>query len=382
MSDLSFELGRYVTELRRYFHQHPELSLNEFNTSRRIIQELESMGVPYYTVCKTGVIATIKGKQGKTVALRADMDALPIEEKNDVDYRSETHGIMHACGHDAHTAMLLGAVKILNEKKVDINGCIKVIFQPAEETGEATEEIIASGILDKVDSIFAMHVVTDLPTGKISIESGPRMAGVDDFTITITGSGGHGALPHLGTDALLVGANLVVNIQEIVSREINPLDSVVITIGTFNSGVKANILASEAILSGNLRYFNSEIKDYFKEALFRISTHTTQMYNTTVNINYAKSLLPVINDIYCSKIAEKAVLKIAGEQGLSIKPKMTASEDFSRYLEKVPGVFAFLGVCDGTSKTSYPLHHESFQIDEKALELGSKLYAQYALEFL
>jgi amidohydrolase len=186
LKDLSFELGEYVTNLRRYFHQNPELSLKEFNTSKRIIKELEAIGVPYYTICETGVVATIQGKKGKTVALRADIDALPIKEKNEVSYKSKNSGVMHACGHDAHTAMLLGAVKILNENKEDINGCIKVIFQPAEETSEATKEIIASGFLDNVDSIFAIHVMTDLPTGKISVESGPRMAGVDDFTITIT----------------------------------------------------------------------------------------------------------------------------------------------------------------------------------------------------
>jgi amidohydrolase len=382
LKDLSFELGEYVTNLRRYFHQNPELSLKEFNTSKRIIKELEAIGVPYYTICETGVVATIQGKKGKTVALRADIDALPIKEKNEVSYKSKNSGVMHACGHDAHTAMLLGAVKILNENKEDINGCIKVIFQPAEETSEATKEIIASGFLDNVDSIFAIHVMTDLPTGKISVESGPRMAGVDDFTITITGSGGHGAMPHLGTDALLVGANLVVNLQEIVSREINPLDAVVITVGEFNSGVKRNILASEAVLSGNLRYFNSELKDYFKEALLRISTNTAQMYNTTAELDYTKSLLPVINDECCSEIAKNVVIKIAGEQALCTKPQITTSEDFSRYLEKVPGVLAFLGVWDGTPDTYYPLHHECFQIDEKALELGSKLYAQYALEAL
>ncbi|GAA0179017.1 M20 family metallopeptidase [Clostridium sediminicola] len=382
MNQLSFDLKKYVIELRRFFHQNPELSLNEFNTCKKIIGELESMGIPYYTICETGVVATIQGMPGKTIALRADIDALPIEEKNRFSYKSKTSGIMHACGHDAHIAMLLGAIKILNENRQSINGCIKVIFQPAEETGEATKEIIATGILDEVDTIFAIHVMTDLPTGKISIESGPRMAGVDDFTIRIKGSGGHGAMPHLGTDALLVGAKLVVNLQEIVSREINPLDSVVITVGKFTSGTKANILASEAVLSGNLRYFNPELKDYFKDALLRISTHTAQMYNTSVQLNYTKSLSPVINDAYCSKIAENAVKKIAGMQALTTKSKMTTSEDFSRYLEKVPGVLAFLGACDGTPNTSYPLHHECFQIDEKALELGSRLYVQYALEFL
>lgn len=382
MNDLSFELGTYVTELRRYFHQNPELSLNEYNTNKKIIQELESIGVPYYTICNTGVVATIQGKPGKIVALRADIDALPIEEKNDIGYKSKTKGVMHACGHDAHTAMLLGAVKILNENKDNINGSIKVIFQPAEETGEATQDIVATGILNNVDSIFAIHVITDLPTGKISIESGPRMAGVDDFTITITGSGGHGALPHLGTDAIVAASNLVVNLQEIISREINPLDSAVITIGKFDAGVKANILASKAILYGCLRSFSVDTRDYCKQALLRIATNTAQMYNTSATINYTKSLLPVINDIYCSEIAKKAVKKIAGEQALTLKPKMTASEDFSRYLEQVPGVFAFLGVCDGTPNTSYPLHHDCFQIDEKALQLGSKLYAQYALQFL
>lgn len=379
---ISNEIKDYIIGLRRYFHQNPELSLKEYKTSMRIKKELEALNIPYTTICDTGVIAVIQGSEGKTVALRADIDALPVQENSILDYHSQNPGIMHACGHDAHTAMLLGAAKVLNSKKSQLNGTVKLIFQPAEETGATTLDMIASGMLDDVSSVFAIHVAPDIPVGKISIESGPRMAGVDDFFITVHGLGGHGAMPHKGVDALLIGAKLVDNLQSIVSRETDPLDSVVVTVGKFNSGTKLNILSGEATIEGNLRYFNPELKNYFPEALERISKHTAEMYRANAYLKYISSLGPVINDGYCSELARRAVVTIAGEDAVCVKDKMTTSEDFSRYLEKVPGVLAFLGTGNSSSDTCYPLHHERFNIDENSLELGCMLHVQYALDYL
>lgn len=388
--NLDTSLSSYLIRLRRHLHQNPELSGEEIQTSRFIKEELDQLHIPWSSMGETDVEAHITGDicrqnsscSAKTVLLRADMDALPVSEQSQVQYASCKSGVMHACGHDAHTAMLLGAAKLLSDNADRLKGNVRLVFQPAEETGGATRSLIKNGLLDGADSAFALHVAPDLPTGKISITKGACMAGVDDFTISISGTGGHGAAPHLGTDALLAGAHLAVSLQEIVSREMNPLDPVVVTIGTFHAGTKVNILAKEAILSGNIRFFNKELRDSFPIALKRYADHTAAMFRCTASTRYTPSLLPVVNHPDCCSIAIDAAKKVWGSNNLIEKSPCTTSEDFSRYLDILPGVMAFLGTSDGTGHTSYPLHHECFDLDENALENGSRLYAQYALDWL
>ena len=235
----------YVIEMRRYFHQYPEKSLEEYETSKRIKEELDKMGIPYISVANTGVIATIEGKNpGKTVALRADMDALSVVEENDsIDYKSKIDGMMHACGHDGHTSMLLGAGKVLNDMKDEINGTVKLFFQPAEEVAQGAKAMIADGALEGVDGVFGIHLWTDLECGKISVEEGPRMAAADIFKIIVKGKGGHGSLPQQGVDAVVVSSAIIMNLQSIVSRETSPLDSVVVSIGALHSGTRFNVIA-------------------------------------------------------------------------------------------------------------------------------------------
>jgi len=376
------ELEKYVIALRRHFHQYPELSNQEFYTSERIKEELRHMSIPYTTFLDTGVIATMEGRsKGKSVLLRADMDALPIEENTEKEYRSLKKGVMHACGHDGHIAMLLGACKLLNQRKDSFDGTIYLVFQPAEETGSATKEPWLEAIIKNVDTAFAIHVDPSLLAGQVSIENGPRTAGVDDFSIEIIGDGGHGATPHLGTDALLTGAHLVVNLQEIVSREINPLDPVVVSIGIFESGRKANILADHTYLSGNIRFFNQDLRKEFPVILDRIAKHTAAMFQTEARVTYTPSLLPVVNDITCCEIGRKAAASICNPKGQVHRKMGTISDDFSRYLERVPGVYAFLGIGKGDVK-NYPLHHPRFDLAEESLQLGARLYAEYAVEYL
>ena len=382
------ELGKkykdYVIELRREFHMYPESSFEEFRTSKRVKEELDKMGIPYESLAGTGVLATLKGdKPGKTVALRADMDALEIQETNDVEYKSKNDGKMHACGHDAHTSMLLGAAKMLSENKDSINGTIMFIFQPAEEVaGGAKKMIEESDFLDNVDSVFGIHVWSDLETGKVSVDAGPRMASADFFDIKVTGRAGHGSMPHQTVDAVVVGSAIVMNLQSFVSREMSPLDSVVLSIGSFHSGTRFNIIAGEAVLSGTSRCFSPEIREQFPIAIERIAKSTAEAYRATAELDYTHGTPPTINDEESALIAQGSVTKLLGESGNISMPKTTGGEDFSFFLEKVPGAFAFVGVRNDEKNANFPHHHDKFNIDEDGLEIGSNLYAQYALDFL
>lgn len=374
---------QYVIQMRREFHQYPEVSMEEYRTSQRVKEELDKIGITYKSVAGTGVLATIEGKNpGKTVALRADMDALSVNEETNVEYKSKVSGMMHACGHDGHTAMLLGAAKVLNDVKHDINGTIKLFFQPGEEVAKGAKAMIVDGVLEGVDSVFGMHLWTDLDCGKVSVEEGPRMAAADIFKIKVKGKGGHGSLPHQGIDAVLVSSAIVMNLQSIVSREISPLEPVVVSIGSINSGTRFNVIASDALLEGTARYFNPELKDKIPKIIERIIENTASTYRAEASLEYTYGMPATINNKECSKIAEKSVVDLFGEGGLSSMTKLTGGEDMSEYMNLVPGVIAFVGAKNPKKGADYPHHHGMFNIDEDALEIGTALYAKYALDFL
>ncbi len=382
--ELAKAYKEYIINLRRDLHANPELGLEEVRTSKRIKEELDKLQIPHCEVGGTGVIGIIKGQhEGKTVALRSDIDALPVNEANNCEYKSRNCGVMHACGHDAHIAMLLGAAKILKEKTSEFNGTIKLIFQPDEECGRISDKIIDEGMLDGVDTAFAMHVLPDIEGGKISIEAGPRMAGTDMFKIKVKGKGGHGAMPHQCIDAVVVASAIVLNLQSLVSREIDPIETAVVTIGKVVAGTKGNIIAGEAELDGTLRYFNKDLRPVLRSGIKRIVENIASTYRATATFEIEKgSIIPVVNDAECSEIAKKAVDIIAGRDAIVTKEKMALGEDFSLYLDRVPGVMAFLGIRNEEKGACYPLHHESFDIDEEYLDLGAALHAQYALEYL
>lgn len=381
--ELAKQYKDYVINLRRDFHKYPEPSWEEFKTSERVKQELTKIGIPFTSIAGTGVIATIKGsRDGNVVALRADMDALQVSDRKDVPYRSTREGLMHACGHDGHTAMLLGAAKILNEMKDEINGIVKLFFQPAEELATGAQLMIDEGCLEGVDNVFGIHLWIDLPTGKVSVEEGPRMASADSFEIKVKGLGGHGSLPHQGVDALLAASSIVMDLQSIVSREISPLQSAVVSIGTLNSGTRFNVIASEATLTGTTRCFDYEIRNKFPEIIERIINNTASSYRATAKLNYNFLSPPTINHFLSSKIATNTVNKILGSEGISLMEKVPGGEDFARMLERVPGVLAFVGARNQEKGCNYAHHHELFDIDEDALEIGTTLYVQYALDFL
>jgi len=383
VKELAREYKQYVIDLRREFHSNPELSLKEFETSKRVKEELKKMGVPFTSVAGTGVVGTIEGiKPGKVVALRADMDALEIQELNDVSYKSKKDGLMHGCGHDGHTAMLLGAAKILTQMKDQINGTVKLFFQPAEETAEGAQQMIEEGVLEGVDGVFGIHLWSDVPCGKVSVEAGPRMAATDIFTIKVKGKGGHGSMPHQGIDAVVVASAIVMNLQSIVSREISPMDSAVVSVGALHSGTRFNVIAPDAVLHGTSRCFDPSIRKKFPKIIERIAKNTAASYRAEATLEYIFGTPPVINDSKCSEIATNSVKKLLGDEGVGELEKITGGEDFAKFMEKVPGALALVGIRNEKKQADYPHHHPRFNMDEDGLEVGSGLYAQYAIDFL
>lgn len=373
----------YIVSMRRDFHKYPEKSGEEIRTSKRIKEELEGMGIPYKSVANTGVIGTIKGKNsGKTIALRADMDAISVFEESDVDYKSKDDGMMHACGHDGHMAMLLGAAKLLNDNKDKINGTVNLLFQPAEEIAKGAKAMIEDGALEDVDGVFGIHLWGDLDYGKVSVEEGPVMASADIFKITIKGKGGHGSLPHQGIDAAVVACAIVMNLQTIVSRETSPIEPVVISIGSIKSGTRFNVIASDAILEGTARCFNPTLREEIPKMIERIIKHTAEAYRAEASLEYTFGMPTSINNEECSKLAKNSIKKIIGKDGIGYMPKLTIGEDMAEYLNRVPGVIALVGSKNECKGCIYPNHHGKFDIDEDSLEIGAALHVQYALDFL
>ena len=368
-------LEPYIIEKRRDFHAHPELKYEEFRTSQIVKDELESFGYETITVADTGVIGILKGKTGKMVALRADMDALPIDEENEIPYKSTIPGKMHACGHDAHTAMLLGAARILSENRDELNGTIKVIFQPAEEGGLGAKKIVEEGHLSDVHAIFGIHVWADMSPGTIGITGGPLMAASDGFEVTIKGRGGHAAAPHRAIDPIAVTADIINGYQKLISRETDPLDPVIISVTKIAAGTAFNVIPESAEFGGTIRTFSSKKRDKTIKRMKEI----TEGYAAAMRCNgdfelSVEHIPPTINDNDLADFA-KDVLKTMGE---IVKPKpIFGSEDFAFYSQKVPALFLLLG-----TGGVYPHHHPRFDVDETVLYKGSAAYALLAYNYL
>lgn len=378
------ELKDYVINLRRHFHQFPEVSWNEKNTSERIQQELKEMGIPFEVIGDYGVVGIIKGeKSGKKVALRADIDALPVAEENTYDYKSKNEGVMHACGHDGHIAVLLGTAKYLQSQKDKIAGSIKVLFQQAEETGKGADVLVKHGVLKDVEKIFGIHLWADFETGTVNVEEGPRMAAVGVFKIELEGAGGHGSLPHQCIDPIVAGSHLVQNLQTIISREISPTDTGVITVGTFNSGSRFNVIANDAVLTGTTRTFSKELIKEIPERMERVAKYTGETFRVKTKFTHEWAISEVlINDSEVCKEIQNMVVKKLPEIKLFSHEKMPAGEDMGVLLNQVPGAFAFVGCGNKSKGIIYPHHHPKFDLDEDSLEVGVKLCAQTALMFL
>lgn len=384
--DLIEQYKTYVQEWRRYFHRHPELSNEEFETTKTLAKELESMGVEVHVddVRKTGLIGIIRGaKPGKAIGLRADIDALPVQEHNTCEYKSEVDGKMHACGHDGHMAILLGAAKMLMQMKDRLEGDVYLVFQPAEETGGGAPEFIKFGDwFEKIDAIFGGHVWIDLPAGLVSVEAGERMAASSLFSINVKGKQGHGAQPHQAVDAVVVASAIVLNLQTVVSRNVSALDSVVVTIGNIHSGSEWNVIPGEATMGGTVRFFDPHQKEYIVDRMRQIVEHTALAYGAEATLTYEKRVPPTINDESCSALAEQVVIDTLGADKLSKMRKVMPGEDFAWYLQKKPGCFAFIGIQNPDVDAVYDHHNNRFNMDDSVLSAASAVYAEYAIAWL
>lgn len=369
---------------RRDLHTHPELSWQEIRTTNHVVTELERMGIPYRRMEPTGVVAELVGnKPGKVVALRADMDALPVEELNEtLDYKSQNDGKMHACGHDAHTAMLLCAAEALVAVRDDFAGTVRFIFQPAEEITEGAEAMIEQGAMEGVDNVFGIHIWSQMATNTISCNAGPVFASADVVEIKFTGRGGHGAMPDACIDATVVAAAFVMGAQAIVSRETDPLEPAVFTIGRMESGTRYNVIAEHAILEGTVRSFHPWVREKMERAIRRYAQQVAATYGATAEVHYRYGTHAVINEVDSALFAQRVIVDSFGESMLYSDRPTTAGEDFSYYLQEAPGCFALVGSGNPDKDTEWAHHHGHFNVDEDALVYGAELYAQYAYTYL
>jgi amidohydrolase len=313
------------------------------------------------------------------------MDALLVQELNTkLPYCSTTEGVMHACGHDGHTSTLLGAARILTDLKNTFRGTVKLFFEPAEEVGGSLFTFEDAGLLKGLDGCFGIHIWADIPIGKVSVNAGPKMASTDTFRLTITGKGGHASMPHQGIDAVVVAAAIIQKLQTIVCRELSPLEPCVVTIGKLTAGQRFNAIADSAVLEGNLRTFNPDICNAYPEIIERIASNTAHAFRAESKLEYGilSGTPPVINPPEQSAFAEKTVRKLFGEDALFAMQPVMGGEDFALFMQKVPGLFAFVGAGNSQKECNYPHHHGNFNIDEDALKTSTALYAQYALDFL
>ncbi|ALQ17786.1 amidohydrolase [Listeria monocytogenes] len=376
-----------ITQIRRHLHEHPELSFHEAETAKFIQDFYKGKDVEVATEVGNGhaVVVTIKGgKPGKTIALRADFDALPIEEQTDLPFKSKNPGVMHACGHDGHTAYLLVLADCLIQLKENIPGTIKIVHQHAEETPPGgAKSVVESGILDDVDQIFGIHVFPFGESGQVYYHSGYAMAGRTYFKLKIQGVGGHGSSPHMANDAIVAGAYFVTAIQTVVSRRLNPFDTGVITIGSFDGKGSFNVIKDAVELEGDVRYMNTENRDKMDAEIHRIVAGIEAMFGVTVELTYTNDYPPLYNDPAVTEQVVASLQKGLGEYltGISEYDMLSGSEDFAYYLQKIPGVFFYIGAKPKNTSNAYFNHHPKFDIDEDALLVAAKSVADVVLDY-
>ena len=384
------EIGRdrdYLVSLRRYFHQHPETAREEFGTAERIETELKSFGLKPVRVGETGVYAEIKGTakgQGKTIVLRADIDALPVTEKHESPYKSLYEGKMHACGHDSHTAGLLGAAKYLAKHTDLFPGTVRLTFQAGEEIGYGARVFIDKGYLDGADRCFGLHTDPRIPVGKVSLTSGPNNASVDWFRITAHGKGAHIAYPQSGIDALFVASQIVVSAQSIVTKINSATEPLLLGIGKLTSGKAYNVIAEEAVMEGTIRAANPSSRALTKKKLEEIAESAAKPYGATVSFEWKDNTSPLINDSEATREAQIVGERLLGKESIvTDRPFSLGGDDFAEYIIKVPGVYAYVGTANENRPETCVAHHDCmFDIDEDSLPIMASLYAAYSVAFL
>ena len=376
----------WVVEKRRTIHRHPELMYEEFETSKLVQKTLTELGIQYEKdIAITGVVGTIGNGNGPCIALRADMDALPIHEETDIDFKSEIDGKMHACGHDCHTAMLLGAARLLKENEEEIKGTIKLIFQPAEEGGAGGKMMRDQGVLENpiVQQIYALHVAGTMPVGTLASREGTLLAAAGTVKILVKGNGGHAAAPHHTIDPVVTGSKIVVELQTIISRELNPLESGVISITMTKGGDAWNVIPSTMELQGTIRSLTLEV-------LLKLQNRVKEMAEAIAIANRCEAEVtfpgndypPTVNDAGCWDLGKSAAAEILGADKVTEMLPIMGGEDFAYYTQQIPGCFSFLGVGNPSINAVYDVHHPMFKVDEDALPLGVAIHVNSALKAL
>lgn len=373
---------------RRQFHMHPEPGWEEFETTATVVEHLEKLGIPYKRIGTTAIVGLIEGGQpgDKCIGIRADMDCLPILEQTGVEYASKIEGRMHACGHDGHTAILMGVAELLSEMKESIPGKVKLFFQPAEEGPGGAKIMIEEGAMEdpKVDAVIALHIATvDLPTGQVAMMAGPSTGGAQGLNIAIKGRGGHGAHPHKSVDSIVAAAHVVTALQSIVSRERDPLDALVVTIGTIEGGYRGNVIADRVEMTGTIRTLEPDVRQAIPGQIERIVAGVCEAFRCTYELDIPEGIPSVINDQSMVDLAQEAISSFLGKENVIIKnrPSM-GGEDFCYFAQAAPGVMFQLGAENAEKNCDYPGHHPKYNFDEDAIPIGMAALSQIALDYL
>ena len=379
------ELEAQAIAWRRHLHANPELSFEEVETSAFVREQLGALdGIEIERPTPTSVVARLRGaRPGRTLALRADMDALPIQEENDVEFASTRPGVMHACGHDGHTAMLLATATILSGRRSELAGEVRLVFQHAEEKPPGgARELVAAGAMEGVDMVVGCHLISRLETGKVGVGAGPRMASGDTFAIEITGAGGHAGFPHTSIDPVTTAAEVVLSLQHLVSRETNPFDSVVVSVTRISGGSADNVIPESVELGGTVRAFAQESRERTREAIERVVRGVSEAHRAGYRLDYREGYAAVVNDEEVAALVAGAARAELGEEAVVDQVPIMAGEDFSAYQQVVPGVFFTVGAMNEAVGATYPHHHPRFTIDESALANGISVMTRVALDAL
>ena len=386
IKEKSKSISDWIIKIRRELHEHPELMYEEFRTSELIRRELDKLDIQYiHPIAETGVLASIGNGKGPCVALRADMDALPIHEETDVPFKSKIDGKMHACGHDCHVSMLLGAAKLLKDKESEINGTIKLLFQPAEEGGAGGKLMREEGALEnpEVERIFGLHVWPQMPSGQIGSREGTFLAATSSLSLIVKGVGGHAAVPQLTKDPVLTSARIITNLQSIISRELDPLESGVVSITVINGGNASNVIPSEVKVKGTLRSLTMDGLKELQKRVKEISEGIAQTHGCEAIVEYVgNDYPPTVNDSEMWKFAKNVGIELLGDDNVSDLDAVMGGEDFAYYTEKVKGCFVVLGMNNPDIDATYSVHHPMFKADEDALHIGTALHTIFALKSL
>ncbi|WP_159886669.1 M20 family metallopeptidase [Paenibacillus puerhi] len=378
-------LIRQVIAWRRHFHRHPELSFEEHATAQFIADTLSSFeGIEISRPTPTSVVGRLTGGQpGRVLALRADIDALPVKEENEFEFASENPGVMHACGHDGHAAVLLGAARILSERREQLRGEILFLFQHAEELPPGgAQQLVDAGVLDGVDAVIGAHLFSPLETGKVAVAYGPMLAAPDTFRITVRGVSGHAAMPHQTVDPIIIGAQLVTNLQQIVSRNTDPLERLVLSVTEFHGGTAHNVIPGTAELGGTVRSFDQTLRQSVPERIRQIVKGITEAHGAEYEFQYDYGYRPVVNDESLTRVIEEAAVGLLGREAVVIQRPIMGGEDFSAYQQAAPGAFFNIGAGNAALGIVHPHHHARFTIDEDSLAIGVRLFVRIAHTFL